>query len=104
MMYNSILEKTVRGNCIDAKQFDDNVPHLSRCTAPLGRCNIVGAPFFRYGEDRYRSLSLRGLSHNSIPWNSHSFRAKLSAHRNRVVFSSMCFIMRNRSAVDEGGR
>lgn len=51
-MYNSIPEKTVRGNSIDAKQFDDNVPHLSLARS-VRRCNIVGAPFFRYGEDRY---------------------------------------------------
>jgi len=27
---NSIVEKTVHGNSIDVKQFDDNAPHLSR--------------------------------------------------------------------------
>jgi len=37
-VYNSTDEKTVRGNSIDAKQLDDNAPHLSlaRYTAPLG--------------------------------------------------------------------
>jgi len=28
-VYNSTGEKTVRGNSIDAKQLDDNAPHLS---------------------------------------------------------------------------
>lgn len=70
---------------------------LARCT-PVRRCNI-GTLFFRYREERDTISFSPGFSHHSIPWNSHSFRAKLGAsvRRNRAAFSSICFITRNRS-------
>jgi len=101
-VYNSILEKTVRGNSIDAKQFDDNAPHLSLARCTLEDAISSGAPFFRYMEKiEIRSLSLRASLVIQFRETPTAF-VRNSARRNRAAFSSMYFIMRNRRAVDEG--
>jgi len=61
-VYNSTGEKSVRGNSIDAKQLDDNAPHLSlaRYTAPNGDAtSSAGLGSFVTAE--IRSPSRRGF-------------------------------------------
>jgi len=55
-VYNSTGEKTVRGNSIDAKQLDDNAPHLSlSLSLSLSHTGAI------YGSVRSRAISSTGL-------------------------------------------